>query len=191
MNKENKKYRAILDAARDLYWKHGFRRVSVDEICKKANVSKMTFYKYFPDKVELAKSIFNNVVEEGEEKVRQIMNEESLASEKINKLMLMKLEGSKNISQEFLYDFYMGPGELKDYVKDRTRKAWDILIDDFRKAQDNGVFRKDFKPELLMKIQGKISELLEDETVTSMYESKQELIMQFAKIIFYGISPQE
>lgn len=191
MNKENKKYRAIIDAAKDLFWKHGFRRVSVEEICRKAEVSKMTFYKYFPDKIELAKSLFNSVVEEGEEKFRMIMKEDSPASEKIRKLMLMKLEGTDNISQEFLYDFYTVPGDLKDYVEERTRTAWDILINDFRKAQVNGVFRKDIKPELVIKIQGKIAELLEDESVTSMYESKQELIMQFAKFMFYGISPHE
>lgn len=191
MNKDNKKYRAIIDAARYLYWKHGFKRVSVEEVCKKAGVSKMTFYKYFPDKIELAKSLFNTVVEEGEEEFRKIMNEDSPAHEKIRKLIIMKMEGTDNISQEFLYDFYMGPGELKDYVEKRIGEAWNLLINDFRQAQEKGIFRKDLKPELIIKIQGKLAELLEDKSVTDMYESKQEVIMEFAKLMFYGISPHE
>ena len=41
-----------------LFSKHGLRRVTVEEICREAGVSKMTFYKYFPNKLELFKHIW-------------------------------------------------------------------------------------------------------------------------------------
>ena len=46
----------ILNTARQLFWKHGIRRVSVEEVCREAGVSKMTFYRSFPNKIELAKA---------------------------------------------------------------------------------------------------------------------------------------
>lgn len=186
-----KKYTSIVSAGRDLFWKHGFKRVTIDEICRKADVSKMTFYKYFPDKFELAKRVFDMIVAEGEIMFRKIMAEDSPATEKIKKMIMMKLESTDNISPEFLQDFYSGSSELRQYVEERSRKAWDILIDDIKKAQEKGVFRNDFRPELMMKIQSKISELLEDESVISLYRSRQDLIHEFAKFMFYGISPHE
>lgn len=186
-----KKYNSIVAAGRDLFWKHGFKRVTVDEVCRKADVSKMTFYKYFPDKTELAMKVFDMIVAEGEVMFRKIMAEDSPAPEKIKKMIMMKLESTDKISSEFLQDFYSGSSELSRYVEERTRKAWNLLIDDIKKAQDEGIFRQDFRPELIMKIQSKISELLEDESVVSLYKSRQELIYEFAKFMFYGIAPHE
>lgn len=64
-------------------------------------------------------------------------------------------------------------------------------MNDFREAQKAGTFRKDFNAELIIRIQSKISELLDDESVTSLFDSKQELIMEFAKFMFYGIAPHD
>jgi AcrR family transcriptional regulator len=191
LDNAGKKYASLLAAGRDLFWKHGFKRVTIDEICRKADVSKMTFYKYFPDKTELAKKVFDTIVSEGEIMFRKIMTEDSPATEKIQRMITMKLESTNNISPEFLQDFYSGSTELSRYVDERTARSWALLIADIRKAQIQGVFRKDFKPELIIKFQSKISELLEDESVTSLYKSRQELIFEFAKFMFYGIAPHE
>jgi AcrR family transcriptional regulator len=40
----------ILDASYDLFWRHGFVRVSVDDIAERANVTKRTVYQHFRSK---------------------------------------------------------------------------------------------------------------------------------------------
>lgn len=189
---KSKKYNDILSTAKDLFWKHGFKRVSIEEICQTASVSKMTYYKYFPNKIELAKTIFNMVIEDGIKRFRVIMKEDCSPAKKIRKMMLLKIESTNDISSEFMQDFYVGrEPELKTFVEERTRDAWAILLDDYKKAQDDGIFRKDFKPELLMKIQYKLIDLLEDKSVTGMFKSQQEMIMALANLIVYGIVPHE
>jgi AcrR family transcriptional regulator len=192
MVKSSKKYADLLKTAKNLFWKHGFKRVSVEEICQKAGVSKMTYYKYFPNKIELAKAIFNDVVEKGEKQFREIMKCDANPAEKIKKIMLMKLESTNEISPEFMQDFYAGrEPELKKYVEKRTHEAWEILKADYKKAQKSGVFRKDFNIEFLIKIQFKLMDLFEDESVTSLFKSRQEMIMEFANLLVYGILPKE
>jgi AcrR family transcriptional regulator len=63
----------LFKAGRKLFWKYGFRRVSVDEICREAGVSKMTFYRAFEDKQDLAKTIFRKVAEEGVKQFIEIL----------------------------------------------------------------------------------------------------------------------
>lgn len=192
MPNDNKKYKDILTTAKELFWKHGFKRVSVEEICQKAQVSKMTYYKYFPNKIELAKTIYDKVLKETESRFKKIMNENSPPDEKIRQIMLMKFEGTTNISPEFMEDFYTGKEpELKEFVERRTQQAWDMLNQDIKKAQKAGIFRKDFKPELLNKIQYKLVSLLEDESVTGMFNTPQELLMELVNIIIYGIIPHD
>ncbi|MBN1927463.1 MAG: helix-turn-helix transcriptional regulator, partial [Prolixibacteraceae bacterium] len=47
----------ILQSAKKLFWKYGIRKVSIDEICREAGVSRMTFYRLFKNKIELAKVV--------------------------------------------------------------------------------------------------------------------------------------
>lgn len=187
----NKKYESILKAGHDLFWKHGFKRITIDEICEKAGVSKMTFYKYFTDKQDLAKKVFDKAVEDGYERMRAILNDESPGPEKIRKLIIMKMEGTNDISPEFIKDFYTGSGELKKHVEEKTKKTWELIIKDFTVLQEKGIYRKDIKPELIIKIQLKLVELLDDISVTSLYDSHQDLLMDFTRFMFYGVSPHE
>ena len=186
----NKKYDDLLEIARELFWKHGFRRVSVEEICKKAGVSKMTFYRFFPNKLELAKTIFDNVADEGVRQFRSIMAEKTSSSEKIKKLIQMKINGTHDMSQEFLVDFYSCPElGLTSYIEDRTRKMWALLLEDFRQAQQQGYFRKDMKPEFYFYMAQKLGEIYNDKKLSAIYHNPRELIIEIVNFFMYGISP--
>ena len=41
------KSKLIVETATDLFMRYGVKRVTVEEICQTAKISKMTFYKYF------------------------------------------------------------------------------------------------------------------------------------------------
>lgn len=182
----------IIAAAKTLFWKHGFRRVSVEEICEKSEISKMTFYRYFPNKIELAKTVFSNAVTEGYRHFQSIMNENSTAENKIHKILLMKFEGTNEISMEFLTDFYSGKeAGLNDYVKTLTNEIWQDIISDLRIAQHNGIFRQDLNLEFFFYISQKIMDLLNDPKISGLFNSPQEMIMETAKLLMYGISPQK
>ncbi len=188
----NKKYLKILETGRDLFWKHGFKRVSIEEICLKAEASKMTFYRFFPNKIELAKAVFDQVANEGLQKFKNILTEDSTSSEKIRKIMLMKMDGTHNISKEFLQDFYndreLG---LKEYIEDKTRQSWNEILNDFKQAQEKGWFRSDMKPEFLFYFSQKMGELLVDENLLKLYRTPQELILELTNFFAYGISPRD
>lgn len=189
--KQSKKQLQLLGAARDLFWKFGFRRVTIEEICAKAAVSKMTFYKFFPDKISLAKAVFENEVGKGMTRFREIMSSQSAPAEKIRAMMAMKSESTNNISREFLNDFYSSEKtELVGFVHDLTAKTWNDAIEDFRKAQDEGVFRKDFKPEFLFLVSQKIAESLTDPRLLSLYPTPHDLLGEMSRFFCYGISPR-
>ena len=188
---KSKKYLDVIETARELFWKHGFRRVSIQEICEKASMSKMTFYKYFPNKTELAKTVFLNVVEEGQVQFKNLILENISAEEKIEKLILFKAETTNNISKEFLNDFYLGSEkELQQFVEQTTKKAWNSLLKDYQTAQEKGIFRKDFNPEFFLKVSFKLVEILQDEELVQFYNTPQDLILEFARFVAYGISPR-
>ena len=52
----------ILKKSSDLFFKHGFRSVSIDDICSELRISKKTFYKYFSQKDLLIERILKDYV---------------------------------------------------------------------------------------------------------------------------------
>lgn len=191
-NSKNKKQELILNTAKELFWKHGFKRVSIEEICKIANVSKMTFYKFYPNKIELAKAVYNNVIEDSIAKFHEVIHAEITAEVKIKKILLLKFESTNEMSKEFLQDFYVDNElGLKEFIQTRTQETWRLIINDFIFAQNKGWFRKDINPELIMLISQKLTELVNDDKALKLYSSPQDLIMAISDFFIYGFIPHK
>lgn len=187
---QNKKYLDIIQAARTLFWKHGFKRVSIEEICREAKTSKMTFYKFFANKLELAKAVFDFVVDDSVATFKTVLHETTSASELIGQMLQMKKEGIHEISKEFITDFYTNPElGLKDYIEEKTRTVWAEMIGDFKLAQERGILRKDLNIEFFVYFTQKFSDLLNDPYLNKIYPNPQDLIMELTRFSAYGISP--
>jgi len=164
----------------------------VEEICEKAGVSKMTFYRHFDNKIELAKAVYNKVVEESLQKFREIMSDEKTTTEeKMEAMLKLKLEGTNEISREFLQDFYGSPEPgLLDFINRRTAEIWQQMIIDFKSSQEKGWFRKDFKPEAFFLMSQRMTEMINDEKLLSLYDTPQDLVMELSRLFTYGIIPR-
>jgi AcrR family transcriptional regulator len=186
----NKKWSSILDTSRELFWKYGFRRVTIYEICREAKTSKMTFYRFFPNKLELARAVFDRVADEGILNFRKILKENSSPSEKVKKMLQMKLEGTNNISNEFINDFYKNPDlGLKSYIEEKTKSMGIEIIQLLKDGQDEGWIREDIKVEFLFFLLQKITNILTDEELLRLYNSPEDLIKELTNLFVYGIIP--
>ena len=188
MEFSSKKHKDIVSTAKELFWKYGFKRVTIEEVCATAKVSKMTFYKFYPNKLELAKAVFDMVVEDGVERFKLLMGSDAPVSEKMRGMIQMKLEGTNDISREFLADFYANPElGLSTYIEEKTRVVWADVITIFREGQQKGWFRSDFKPELLLVLAQKAAELVTDSKVVDLYNKPQDLVLELTSLMTYGI----
>lgn len=189
---KSKREDGVIIAAKDLFWRFGFKRVTVEEICKKASISKMTFYRLFPNKIELAKRILDIIIEDGMVKFKEIMKTDCSADERMHSIVQIKLEGTREISREFIEDLYTDSGsELQHYMVLKTKESWQEIISVIRDAQQSGVLRKGFKPELLVALSTQMAALLEDKAVMALYSSPSEMIMELTNIVAYGIAPEK
>ncbi|UCE41277.1 MAG: TetR/AcrR family transcriptional regulator [Candidatus Aminicenantes bacterium] len=184
----NKKYRLIVETARDLFMRYGIRRVTVEEICKTAGVSKMTFYKHFKNKLDLALFILNDIFEEGINRYKRIMDQDVPYSEKAKEIIRLKLESSKDVSQEMLKDLLSSSiPEVADLMTKITRENLQLFLDDMIAAQKKGEIRQDINPHFITYMLGQMQEMATDEKLLNMYESTQALTSEIINFFFYGI----
>ncbi len=185
---KNKKYQLIIETARDLFMRYGIKRVTVEEICETAGVSKMTFYKHFNNKLDLALFILNKEFEEGINRYKRIMDQDIPYSKKAKEIIQMKLEISDDISREMLKDFAASSiPEVAELMHRISQENLELFFDDMVSAQKKGEIRPDINPKLIIYMLGQMQEMAADEWVLSMYESPQTLISEITNFFFYGI----
>lgn len=189
---KSKKYQDIFEAAKSLFWKHGIRRVNIDEICREAGASKMTYYRFFKNKNELAEIVLQNILDEGYRKYRAIMGQDIPFPEKIKQTILLKHEASADIGDEFLKDVYQSEKtELVNIIRNSREISYNDVMNDLKKAQKEGWIRKDIKLEFMLYMMNSIGDKLFDKTLTAMYPEKHDLIMELTNFYFYGIMKSE
>lgn len=189
MEKKTKKYDDILEASRKLFYKYGLRKVTIEEICTEAKVSKMTFYKYFPNKIDLAKTMFDTYIEHWLGKYREVMYSDSSFPEKMDRFLEIKVDIAKDASRDFVTDLYQNPiDDFKDYMEQWKIRGKAETIEMFTYAQQKGWMRKDLKPELMLLLIDKIYEIVMNEEFTSLYDKVSDLTREITKFFLYGVS---
>jgi len=184
------KERQIIDMARRLFWKYGMRRVSIEEICSEANVSKMTFYKYFSNKVELVKFILNQIEEDSVKEYKNLMSQNIPFEEKVRQSIQLKMKQSDKLSHEFFSDLHQNAHpEIRKHFDEMTQRSIQLIVEDYDQAQKEGNIRKDLKIEFILYFLNQIFKMANDPQLVALYDSPQALIMEITNFFFYGILP--
>lgn len=182
------KQQQILQTAKELFWKHGFKRVSVEEICRKSKVSKMTFYKYYPNKKELAKSALSLILGDSMKDYRELMAREISFADKIEEMLRLKFEGVKEVSEEFINDIYFGTEpDLKALYEAEAAKIMQEMMGNFVQAQQTGDMRSDISPTMIMYMMESMREQYFDPKLKALFPNPADLAMELNKFFFYGI----
>lgn len=192
MDLENPKLRSIVETARTLIWKHGFRRVTVEEICRRAGVSKMTFYKHFKNKEDLVKFVLDLIWDERMTTYREIRARDIPYGDKVKEMVRMKASQVENLSQELYLDIHKhaSPG-LRDHLDQMAAESVKELLADHLEAQKRGWIRADIKPQFILYFMNHMSVLLKDDALIALYETPQELIMELTNFFIYGLLPRD
>lgn len=89
------KQEQIIQAARKLFNKFGYKRVSMDEIAKEAGVTKKTVYSYFASKEDLLKYFINEEVLNMKKIVEEVEKEEIDLFQKVHEGIISLLKYKK------------------------------------------------------------------------------------------------
>ena len=130
------KYQDIFKKGKELFWKYGIKRVTIEEICREAGVSKMTFYKLFPNKMALAKTILDVVFGKSIHRFEQVLHADLPFPEKVKELFMIKLEATKDISVEFISDIHKNPEMgLQHLIEKQRLKSLELFVAFFTDSQ--------------------------------------------------------
>lgn len=178
----------LIETAKSLFWKYGLKRVTVEEICQSAGVSKMSFYRLFKNKLAIAKEVLSLEIQESIDEFTNLYESDLSFVEKMEETILLKLKYSDQIGMEFLHDILVHGGpEFQLLLKEKREETAGLISDFLKNGQKNGDIRKDLNLDLIPYITEKLSSLISEEKMLEMYSSPRELIKEMITFFFYGI----
>ena len=176
--------------AKELFWKHGFKKVSIDEICRKANVSRKTYYTFYENKTALVINILKTMVEEIKTSYLKIFEDNIPFAEKMEKMLIMKLKMSESLSMEFVADFYNpDAGEVLEYFTKMTEESITFFREFFRIAQEKGEMNPNLNLDYLIWLIQRAMELCKSPELLKMFPTAESMTRQISESILYGIMP--
>lgn len=183
------KHDQLLETAQNLFARHGIRRVSVEEICRKANVSKVTFYKYYPNKSAIVSRILDDLVQVGIKKFNEIVALDTTFEEKLRLIIQVKLEESAKFSEDFLEELIQADPKLMEHFWRQAMESQKLTMNFFKAAQKTGELRPDMNLEFLEFMLNHVQELIKDPSLHKIIPSNLDLIRELINFWFYGILP--
>jgi AcrR family transcriptional regulator len=168
----------LIQTGEALFVKHGMRRVTVEEICRQAGVSKPTFYKYFENKAALARRIDELWIEEALHRIDGIEGAEVPFPEKMRQILAVKQEFAARPGPEFLEDLI----GLEIDLSHALRRVMRFLV----QGQQRGDIRADVRPELLMAAFDVLNSMQYDARIRDLYEDAETLAADVFKLFYYG-----
>lgn len=176
--------------AKDLFWKHGFKKVSIEEICKKASVSRKTFYTLYENKTALVLYILKEMSDEAFVETRRIIDGEGSFAQKLEKMLALKFERSKDFSMEFVADFYNPDAtDILEYFNKIVAESMTLVYDFYKNAQEKGEMNPELNLDYVMWMMQKQVELCRTAELLAMFPDVESMTRQISQSIIYGIMP--
>lgn len=182
------KMKYLVQTAKELFFRYGIKRVSIEEICQQSGVSKMTFYRYFQNKSDLAIYILDEIYTEAREKLEDIMAMDISFEEKIQKAFMMKMEYMDKFSNEFVKELVSNAEpELGRYIEGENIKSINQMKEILQDAQRTGDIRPDIKIDFMIYTMNIIVEIFKDEKLQKLYPDISSLNKEVFNFFYYGV----
>lgn len=169
----------LVETAKGLFLKHGIKRVTVEEICEKASVSKVTFYKYFSDKTQLARIIVDQLNDEGFSKFDEINRLDLPYPDKVDMMTQWRAAFFSQMAPEFIEDVLV----FEDIHQEVQKRYLRNIVD----AQEKGEIRPDLSPELVLLVTEKLNEIVKDGSWKAIFTDFNAFQRQIRKMYYYGL----
>ncbi len=181
--------RKLVESGKNLFFKYGFRKVTVEEVCQDARVSKMTFYRSFSNKTDLVCSIIRELADEGMVTYQEIMNRDIPFVEKVLATMEMKRESASQFTEEFLADIYAETtGDVMALLNELSGETLKVVLQDYAGAQESGQIRKELNLALIPYFTSQISRMINDPALLELYGGNMHVALNdLTGLFFYGI----
>ncbi|WP_291150690.1 TetR/AcrR family transcriptional regulator [Flavobacterium sp. UBA7680] len=143
----------LLEAAKELFFMHGIKRVTVDDICRHIGVSKKTLYLFFKNKEELIECLLEKNLNEHKKEFEQIFKKSNNSIQEIILLMEHLAVMFSEINPYVFYDLQKyHPDVWKQFKEFKETFLFQIIVKNLEKGIQEDLYRHKINIEILARL---------------------------------------
>lgn len=184
-----KKQGDILRTAEDLFMQFGYDKVTVEEICREANVSKVTFYKYFKNKFEVLNDYMTTRLELGMDVFEKIRVAHAGFQEKMQALIAMKESAVSHFTPVFYKSLLNGDEKVQEFMQKWSNLSEDAIRNFLEDGQKSSEIYSGYSIDFLLSMWTSMAEIGRSEGMMEIYKDDiVKLSKDFMNFLCYGTS---
>jgi len=178
----------IISAGKHLLWQIGIRKLTVEEVCEKAGVSKMTFYRAFESKEGLTKAVFSQHAKQQLQQFLKMKESSSSFKELMEKLIEMKHRTIDEMG-EFLVKDLASPSyqSLLKQLKEESGKVNSAWENTLQEAIERKELRQGLSVALVTYHLNQVQQQLQDPNYIGLFSSESEAMHEAINMFFHGL----
>jgi len=183
----------LKQVATELFYQQGWKLTSIAEICRVAGVSRVTFYKYFPTKQDLVKSIFEEQKNNMRQEFDRLLATKADLATVIQQILTMQQESMATLySAAVLHDLNHDKDEtLQDFFRQMVQEKYHYMHYFFSTLQKRKSIRNDFPVILIDVLIQKMDEMIHSSVLQQHYSGKeQQLFKDVLQLFLHGLTYQ-
>ena len=133
----------IIDSARNLFARYGFRKTTMEEIARDAHMGKSSIYHYFKSK----KDVFRSVVEKETDILKGLItdaiNKQNDPRDKLRTYAFTRIQALNRVAnfyQAFKDEYLEQYGFIQTFRKDADKYELETIKDILKKGVEQGIF---------------------------------------------------
>ncbi len=178
----------IIEASQRLFFKYGIKRVTVEDICKEANVSKMTYYKYYKNKNAILKTTLQLIFTDAETKFRDLVASNQTTQSKFEAIIKMKIDALNQYSTQFIEEYMrMIPDQTKD-IEIFSKLMYELLVRIIEEGKAKGEISKSVNISFILMMLDKFQQFAEDPSIKNFFgQDYIRMASEITRLFLFGI----
>ena len=173
--------------AERLFMQFGYKKVSVEEICREAGVSKVTFYKYFSNKFAVLEDYMSVRLSLGMETFERIRATEASLQEKMQAMIAMKESAISQFTPVFIHSLLDADPALTALMGRWNEMSMAAIKQFFIDGQSSGEIHAAYSVDFLLHVWTVMGADARSPEMMTMYgNDMMKLSRDFMSFLFYG-----
>ncbi|MEX2336884.1 MAG: TetR/AcrR family transcriptional regulator [Fulvivirga sp.] len=184
----------VLRLAREKFLKHGFYKISMDNLVRELRTSKSSLYNHFDSKESLVEAVLIALNIEINHKLEEVLSDDQLTFKgKLIAISAFTKQILTEVSEEFLSDLEVHTPDLWDkYQKMRKKRINNYYGKLFEIGINKGVIRSDIDPALILSVYLSLTEIpIKFKHINHLGMAHEEVYGKITEIFLNGVLRQD
>lgn len=187
MVKRRPKIELLLDVAETLFKSVGMRRISIEEICRQSGVSKVTFYKHYPNRTALVIAVLDRLMAEQTPLFEQVLHGHQPYLERLQLLLDYQRQGTEMVGPALIADLMNPEPELSAWIQAQQQQHTGAVLSFFAEGQRAGVFNPRLTPEFFVYALQQIQTVMQDPQLEQLYPNAMDRATLINEFFLFGL----